>query len=99
MRSDFEKTERVLISPLSSVVDAIDSVPWDRIHAYMVLTKWHWGRNTTPSVADLHACVNSLVAEVLRSDKDATECSTGGFVVSNHTYDSGTDFRIRFCIR
>ena len=81
MRSDSEK-----------LMDAVDMVPWDRIHAYMVLTKWHWGQDKAPSVADLFATVSSLVAEVLRSDRDATDCSTGGFVVSKPTYDSGTEF-------
>ena len=79
--------------------DAFEAVNWQNIHAYMVINDWKYAHvGQVPTVDHLQATVMDLSKEIRRSTRDNTSISTGGFVVSKWTFDTGVYYEVVFNI-
>ncbi len=57
---------------------------FEKVHAYMLLTKWKW-RGELPTLVEVQACGRDLLERVVA--KDINSASTGGFTACK--FDGG----------
>lgn len=67
---------------LNRVMDGFD---FEKVHAYMVLTKWTWWNQSKndyyqPSLEALRIQAETLLWKVMESETPATSIGTGGFM-------------------
>jgi len=84
---------------LNTLAEIIDRFDFEKVHAYMVLTKWHWlGSSEAPSIEELKETVCQLFYSLQNCYRDNNKCSTGGFVLSYFTWDSGVEYNLTFSL-
>jgi hypothetical protein len=84
---------------LTTLTEIIDRFDFEKVHAYMKLTKWHWaGSPEAPSIDEMKRTVCSLFYALQDRPRDNNKCSTGGFVLSYFTWDSGIEYNLTFSL-
>jgi len=69
---------------------------YEKIRAYMVLTKWKWGAKGIPTVQQMKECVARLKADCKAPTKSV---ETGGFLVRRSKDEMGHEtFEVSFQI-
>jgi hypothetical protein len=71
---------------LKAIDEVMESFNFEKVHAFMTLTKWSWRDEGVPDINKLKSTARYLLEGVMNSSLLSSSSATGGFIATKFNY-------------
>jgi hypothetical protein len=105
MTTELEKKKVTTIDGFVTIEQILDKFDFEKVHAYMLLTKWKWhlkGEMRIPEIHELKAHASYFLWQALENGRNAGYVAgasgSGGFYADYHIYNNKECLKLSFVL-